>query len=240
LAQRAPDGPLDQQLRGTYPAGTVLVIKLKGLVGVNSECAIAPASSFKGGKLHHMGFFQAAAATSNQCLSRTLALGSAVSVWGTLVQARFNRVDLLVADLNDGYKAQVWFEFPKGSLPATDFKAVQAVIETVFSIQNGPPPQQQVQQAAQPEPPLQPQPPVPATASLGAIYVNSQLAADRLQLNPGGSFSLTEAGQAFSGNYSVNGNTLKLHIVQLDKDVDIAIDGDKLIVNGSEIWVQPK
>ncbi|MGA3016897.1 MAG: hypothetical protein ABSF62_07235 [Bryobacteraceae bacterium] len=75
---------------------------------------------------------------------------------------------------------------------------------------------------------------------LGSVYVNAQDAAERLQLNGSdGSFSLQEGGQKFSGTYAVNGNVLRLHIAQLGKDVDIAIDGKRLIVNGAEIWVQP-
>ena len=75
---------------------------------------------------------------------------------------------------------------------------------------------------------------------LGSVYVNAQDAAERLQLNGSdGSFSLLEGGQKFSGTYAVSGNLLRLHIAQLGKDVDIAIDGRRLIVNGAEIWVQP-
>lgn len=74
---------------------------------------------------------------------------------------------------------------------------------------------------------------------LGSVYVNSQNPADKLQLNADSSFSLQEGGQAFSGTFAVSGDTLKLHIVQLGKDVDIAIDGKTLIVNGEETWTQP-
>jgi hypothetical protein len=78
------------------------------------------------------------------------------------------------------------------------------------------------------------------SSALGVVYVNPQEAGDRLQLNGSdGSFSLQEGGQRFSGTYTVNGKVLTLHIVQLGKDVDIAIDGKKLIVNGNENWVQP-
>jgi hypothetical protein len=74
-------------------------------------------------------------------------------------------------------------------------------------------------------------------ASLAPAYVSAQDAASRLQLKASdGSFSLAENGQQFNGTYSVNGKVLRLHIVQLQRDVDIAIDGNRLIVNGSEIW----
>ena len=72
---------------------------------------------------------------------------------------------------------------------------------------------------------------------LRSVYINAQDAAERLQLNGSdGSFSLAEGGQKFSGTYSVSSNVLTLHIAQLGKDVDIAIDGNRLVVNGAEIW----
>jgi hypothetical protein len=58
-------------------------------------------------------------------------------------------------------------------------------------------------------------------------------------MSPDGSFSLQEGGQSFSGSYSVTGSVLRLHIVQLQKDVEIAIQGDRLVVNGEETWTQP-
>jgi hypothetical protein len=73
---------------------------------------------------------------------------------------------------------------------------------------------------------------------LASAYVSSQNSGDRLQLNRDNTFSLQEGGQSFSGTYSVAGSTLKLHIVQLQKDVDIAIQGNRLIVNGDEVWIQ--
>jgi hypothetical protein len=70
----------------------------------------------------------------------------------------------------------------------------------------------------------------------GSLYVNSQNSVDRLTLNTDGSFSLQEGGEAFSGTYVADDATLRLHILQLGKDVDITIRGNTLIVNGQEVW----
>jgi hypothetical protein len=78
-----------------------------------------------------------------------------------------------------------------------------------------------------------------APPKLGSLYVSNLNNADRLQMQADGSFSLQEGGQSFTGTYSVSGSTLKLQIAQLQRDVDIAIQGDQLIVNGDETWVQP-
>jgi tetratricopeptide (TPR) repeat protein len=85
----------------------------------------------------------------------------------------------------------------------------------------------------------QPQRPPDRSSGLGSVYVNAENAADRLQLNTDGSFSLQEGGQSFTGSYSVAGATLKLRIAQLQKDVDILVQGNELVVNGQEIWTQP-
>jgi hypothetical protein len=85
----------------------------------------------------------------------------------------------------------------------------------------------------------QPQSESHGASGLGSLYVNAQDAAEQLHLNESdGSFSLVEGGANFSGTYSVNGNTLTLHIAELGKDVDIAINGRRLLVNGTEVWLQ--
>jgi hypothetical protein len=53
------------------------------------------------------------------------------------------------------------------------------------------------------------------------------------------SFSLQEGGQSFTGTYSITGATLTLRIVELQKNVDVAIQGNRLIVGANEIWIQP-
>jgi hypothetical protein len=85
----------------------------------------------------------------------------------------------------------------------------------------------------------QPQRSPDRSSRLGSVYVNAQNAADRLQLNTDQSFSLQEGGQSFTGSYSVAGFTLTLHIAQLQKDVEILVQGTQLVVNGQEIWTQP-
>lgn len=82
-------------------------------------------------------------------------------------------------------------------------------------------------------------PAVQQPGPLAPVYVSSQNSGDRIRLNHDNTFSLQEGGQSFSGTYSVTGTTLKLHIVQLQKDVEIVIQGNRLIVNGEEIWIQP-
>ena len=52
MVQRAPAGTLDQQLREQYPAGTVFVVKMKGIFAVTGQCPVAPAAAFKDVEMH--------------------------------------------------------------------------------------------------------------------------------------------------------------------------------------------
>jgi hypothetical protein len=68
------------------------------------------------------------------------------------------------------------------------------------------------------------------------LYVSAQSAGDRLQLYQDGAFDLDEGGQRYSVSYAVSNTTLKLHLTELQKDVDLAMQGNQLIVNGNETW----
>jgi hypothetical protein len=138
----------------------------------------------------------------------------------------------LYSDPYDGirYYGDLKFPFKKGSPPPPD-EALARIAEVLVV-----PPVESTNNAQQKAPAPQGAQPL---LTLGSVYVNSQNNADRLQLNSDGSFSLQEGGQSFSGTYSVAGATLKLHIVQLEKDVDISIQGARLTVNGNENWIQP-
>jgi hypothetical protein len=224
-------GSLDQQLSAQYPPGTVLVVRLKGVEGVNPACPALLLATYKeDGKLHAPSVLQKTAAAGFGCLFRSFPVGWKVNSQSILVVPRSGRIWFVVQECdacNGGmaasYRARVDFQFSKGSFP--DAGAVKDAISQVFSIDNT--------QSPPPPPPLT-TPPV-----LGSVYASSQNNADRLQLNAGNAFALQEGGQSFSGTYAVNGNTLTLHIVQLSKDVEIVIDGSRLLVNGDEVWTQP-
>jgi hypothetical protein len=80
----------------------------------------------------------------------------------------------------------------------------------------------------------------PPTVTPGSQYANADNKADRLQLHFDNTFALQESGQSFTGQYSFAGSTLTLHIVELQKDVAIAVEGENLVVNGSEAWLLQK
>jgi len=253
FAQGAPPLSLDQSLKAQYPFGAVLIVRADGLIGVNSDCSQPNDFSFKDGRLHAPGFLQKLTlGPAGPCTSRPFPVGSkAMLATYMVVLPRFNSLSLSVlqcdgcdnpaqdqrvaaaANNSPTFRAGVSFQFPKGFLVTATLEAVRNAIEQVFTIDTGantsggpavaPPTQGGITGR-------------PSPTALGSSYVNSQNNADRLKLNPDGSFSLQEGGQAFNGTYVVDGDTLKLHILQMGKDVDIAIHGNTLIVNGQEAW----
>ena len=246
LAQPSSSASWEESLSLQYRTGTVLDVLTTGLVG-STACKWRPTSTFKDGKMHAPGFVQNAVLNGSKCETHSITPGTSVSLSVMQVTAKSNRIDFVVlqcdvADCSSGSEtavaSQVTFEFPKGFLAIAELAQVQKVIHRVFSVAGSPnaadPRGQVALGASQPA-----SPEIPPTVTAGSLYVNSQNSADRLQLNMDNSFSLQEGGQSFTGSYSVASSTLKLHIVQLQKDVDIVVQGNELVVNGEEIWTQP-
>jgi hypothetical protein len=242
LAQTAAPS-WEESLSSQYPKGTVLNVLTTGVVGTTA-CNVHAFSTFKDGKLHAPGFAQNLGLAAVKCELHPIAPGTQVYLGEMKVYQKNNKVAFAVlkcsvADCSGGVEgaasSQVDFEFPKGFLATAQLSQVQESIRHVFSIAsaaNAPAEGGQVAPAvSQPAPPQ-----LSPTVTPGSLYVNAQNKADRLQLNLDNSFSLQEGGQPFTGSYSVAGATLKLHIVQLQKDVDIVAKGNEMVVNGEEIW----
>jgi hypothetical protein len=244
FAQTSPVS-LEEGLTTQYKQGTVLVLQTNGVVGVNAACGVRPGSIFKDGQLHAPGIVQKSIVGAAKCDTRAFPVGSQVYLAvAPGFSLKNNRIDFIflqcdVANCSSGvetsYKAQVAFEFPKGYLATAGLGAVQDTIKHVFSVDTSANFTGSGQTTDAGNQPALSGSPSPAT--LGSAYVSAQNAADRLQLNADGSFSLQEGGQSFSGTYSVAGTTLTLRVVQLQKDVDIVIRANQLIVNGDEAWV---
>jgi hypothetical protein len=237
-------GSLEQKLSTHYPQGTVLVVQKPGILGVNPGCPLFAVTAYGNAEVRPPGKRQEILLKGALCATRGFPLAWRVNVESLAVTPKSSKVSLRILECDAcnspargaSFKAQLDFEFPKGSLDTTDPGAVLDAIGQVFTIDTSPRPA-----PVQPTQALttQTQAPAPAPPTLGTVYVSAQNAANRLVLNADGSFLLQEDGQAYTGTYSVKGNALKVHIAQLDKDVDIVIDGAKLIVNGNEVWTQP-
>jgi hypothetical protein len=237
-----PKNSLQQTLNSQFPltkitadrndivtVGAVLVLQKNGLTMYSTASPLPPLNTYKNGKI-------------SQSFGRDLGItllapGNATAK--TYPQRKFVTViqkDGIVFQLysnpdNDiRYYGQLKFPFEKGTVPTPDEALTK--IADVLAVQ----PIDSANNSRRPAPAAQGTQPL---QTLGPVYVNSQNNDDRLQLNSDGSFSLQEGGQSFSGMYSVAGATLKLQIVQLQKDVDISIQGNQLIVNGNETWIQP-
>lgn len=232
LAQASSPASLEQGLKSQYPEGTVLNVLTTSIVAT-SGCNIPAESTFKNGKLHPPGLAQNLLLPAAKCEMQSIAPGSQVSLLVVRVVQKSNRVYFVVSQ--GAIASQVDFDFPKGFLATAELAQVQEAIQNVFAVASSPSsPAEGGQAAPAVSQPASPQ--LPPAVMPGSLYVNAQNKADRLQMNLDNSFSLQEGGQSFTGNYSVAGATLKLHIVQLQKDVDIAVHGSEIVVNGEEIW----
>jgi hypothetical protein len=237
-------GSLEQKLSARYPQGTALIVQKPGILGVNPGCPLFAVTAYGNAELRPPGKRQEILLKGALCATRGFPMAWRVNVESLAVTPKSSKVSLRILECDAcnspargaSFKAQLDFEFPKGSLDTTDPGAVLDAIGQVFTIDTSPRPAPvQPTQAVT----TQTQVPAPAPPTLGTVYVSAQNGANRLVLNADGSFLLQEDGRAYTGNYSVKGNALKVHIAQLDKDVDIIIDGANLIVNGNEVWTQP-
>jgi hypothetical protein len=205
-------------------------------------------STFKDGKLHEPGFGQVLLLTTLKCEVHPLSPGTHVYLGDVQVIPKSNRIAFAalvcsVGDCSGGFdgalKTEVDFNFVKSFLDHAEFAQIDEVIQHVFSVTGNPATTSQGAQfsAAVSQPT---QPAIPPIITPGSEYANAQNKADRLQLHTDHSFALAEGGQSFSGRYSFAGSTLTLHIAELQKDVDIVVQGENLVVNGAENWMLEK
>jgi hypothetical protein len=255
FAQGAPPVSLEQTFNAQYAFGGLVTVRTGGISGVNSDCSQPNTFTFKDGQLHPPGRLQKAlslGATAGRCASRSFVEGSKAMIALAGVVIRNNEIvigvfqcdgcdnqdkDQRVTAAANGavFRANVVFQFPKGFLVTAGMAPVQDAITRVFTVDPGGNGKDEGTGGQ-----LQTQTGVGAPPTLGTAYVSSNNKEDTLTLTADGSFRLHEGGQMYTGAYSVTGTILKLHIVQLQKEVEITIRGDQLVVNGDEIWGQPR
>jgi len=212
--------------------GIVMVVRFFGIkANPISGDIYWPNSYKKGGRIGQPMFF--AKRGVSKVVEDTRFLQAGTSVYVTNIETKDADVVFSLQTCGGGslYRASVAFQFQKGFVISANVKQIEGTIAELLAVA---PPGTDSNGGATPAVPNAPVPP-----RLGSLYVSSQNNGDRLQLNQDNTFSLQEGGQSFSGTYSVAGTTLKLHITELQKDVDIAIQGNRLIVNGEEVWTQP-
>jgi hypothetical protein len=220
--------------------GSILAVRLLGIkANPVSGDIYWPNSYKKGGRISQPMFFAKRGVSKVVAETRLLVPGE--SVYVTNIETKDADVIFSLQSCGGGYggkdrnavpsRANVAFQFQKGRVNPANLIQIEETIAELLAVVS--PVTKSQGDATRSEGNS------PAAAGLGPVYVNSQNGADRLQLGSDMTFSLQEGGQSFSGTYSVAGSTLMLHIVQLQKDVDIAMQGNRLIVNGEEVWIQP-
>jgi len=211
-------------------AGAILVVRFFGIKANPISGDIYWPNSYKrGGRIGQPMFF--AKRGVSKVVESTRFLQAGTEVYVTNIETKDADVVLSLQTSGSGYRANVAFQFPKGLISPANLKQIEDTIAELLA--EAPPGSNSNANATQAPPDAT------ATVRPGPLYISSQNGGDRLQLNGDNTFSLQEGGQSFSGSYLVTGTTLKLHIVELQKDVDIAIQGNRLVVNGDELWIQP-
>lgn len=244
-------GGIEQQLRTQYALtkvadggnvaqpGAILVVRFFGIKANPVSGNIYWPNSYKsGGRIGHPMFV--AKRGVSKVVDDTRYLQAGENVYVTNIEAKDAEVVFSLQTCNRGfvgndpnrlpYRASIAFQFQKRFVNPSNLKQIQGAVAELLAM--APPDTKPIMSSAQGGP-------VPPPPRLGSLYISAKDTADRLQINTDVSFSLQEGGQSFNGTYAVSGATLKLHIVQLQKDVDIEIQGDRLIVNGDEAWNQP-
>ena len=236
MAPRTVDGKI------LVTQGTALVVQKEGMLAIPRGTASIPSSTYKDGELHPPGKalrFMGSVEGIQQF--ERIPVGARVYLVNIEVNIKKDYIMFVVFQCepcDDDPTHPLWraglaFQFPKGYLSTAEPQKIQEVIRQVFSVDT-------IQQTATNTNLAVGHAPASPPPILGPVYVNPQNSDDRLQLNPDGSFVLREGGQSYSGTHVLQGNILKLHIIQLSKDANVTVEDNNLIVNGNETWVQPE
>ena len=192
LAQNAAPPSLKEQLEAQYKmakiaynsgqvtiteAGTVLVIQKGGILGCPPGNVTLAPSTFKDGSLNPPGKLAAAMCGKN---ARQLPSGEKVYVTKIDANLKKDKVSFRIIECDScngvaqpsSYKADVFFEFPKGSLANPSVTEIEDTIAKVFTIDNSAQGTEAQQAPAQPEQPAAQQQapaqaPAPAQIQLG-------------------------------------------------------------------------
>ena len=250
---QAQSQDLEQQLRSQYhltrvgtngrvvgEAGSILVIQQDGLAAIPASYGAYWYSTFKNGGRIKTSFIQHGGSVAST--QRLLQVGEKAYLINMEIAAAeivfyvqsCGECDVSALDPREvPYRARLAIQFDKGYLVTADAKQVVETIGQVLAIDNSTP----RQESQQPPPNRAPSAPPPAaTLKLPSSYANAQTPSDRLRLNADNTFSLQEAGQAYSGTFVVNGGALKLSISG-GSETTVTIQGNNLTDSSGQTWV---
>jgi hypothetical protein len=244
---QVPSSGAEQQLTAAYRptdvgidggvthSGTVLVVRVAGIVAESSSKGCYRASSYKNGRVKQ-GFIQNCGATPDPPQFRLLNVGE--KVYLTSIEFKNTEIVFKVQSCGTGdsskvvpgdvpYRASLAVQLQKGYSEALNLKETRDTIGEVFEIDSTSRVARKDQAVA--DPPV-------AALKLPAAYASAQSSADQLQLNADKSFSLQVAGQTYHGTFAQNGKTLEFNISGADRTT-ATIESDKITDNSGQIWM---
>ena len=213
-------------------AGTVLVVQQDHILALAASIGCYPSNLYKSGGRIKLGFIQNCGRRYTPADQRRLQVGDRVYL--TSMEVKSSEIVFKVQSCgncdpsnidpeNVPYRAALSFEFQKGYLDTANLKQIRETIDLVFGIgtpQAGAP---HVQTSA-------------VRLKLPASYFSTQNPADQLQLNSDNSFSLQESGQAYHGNFTINGSTLEITITDTGIKTPMTIQGSNLSDPSGQTW----
>lgn len=182
--------------------GTVLVVKMAGIVGVSGMTEKTCAAKFENGTLHKPGDICLQGLRMIREFTRDIAVGENVYVTKVDINEKKDNVSLEIAECDtcngntSTYKSTVVFQFKKGYLQTADVTEVAGVIGQVLAASTTPGDNSSAQVSAAPQPNTSSNaPPVPvasaAAPSLPAQPIQVGQTYEQVQANTGGRLELT-------------------------------------------------
>jgi len=220
-------------------AGSVITLQKSSLqmCGTGSPAnAGAPANTYKNGKLS-AGMFSwtlglgLAHVDLNSIPMHTFAAGD--KFWVVRINVKKNGVEFKLWTDPDANNLRYWgwleVPFPKNQIPSPD--EVMNTVAEVLSVDN-----QGVQQAAVPGPAVAPGPTQDTGSGISGKYLDRGNKRDFLMLGQLETFVLYQTGKAYTGTYSVAGDTITLTGPQLRGQPKLRIAGNTLSYEDGTVY----
>ncbi len=189
----APLTPVETMLKTRFQNGSVLKVRVDGILGVPVTSPFSALTTFKDGRVHPAGTLQLLIVQKQP--QRSLGVGASVRVEATGIDIKHDNFSFAIVELDCGgdcYKAVFGFVFGKGTLATMDPEQVLSVIQEVFVVDT------RVDSCVAGS---------AGTPPLGK-YISKDVSRDYFVLAADGTFRLFQGGKNYDGTYSFQGDVV--------------------------------
>ncbi len=189
----APLTPVETMLKTRFQNGSVLKVRVDGILGVPVTSPFSALTTFKDGRVHPAGTLQLLIVQKQP--QRSLGVGASVRLQATGIDIKHDNFQFAIVELDCGgdcYKAVFGFVFGKGTLATMGPEQVFSVIQEVFVVDT---PVDSCVAGSAGTPPL-------------GKYISKDVSRDYFVLAADGTFRLFQSGKNYDGTYSFQGDVL--------------------------------